>query len=127
MALPSEKGAEGQYQAALAEGKFLIQLCGDCHRHVFYPRQFCPHCDSDALAWVAPSGGATVYSATTVRLKPNAAYNVSIIELDEGVRMMSRVEGVAPDQVRIGMRVSPVVAERGGKPVVVFTMVEEQQ
>ena len=116
-------GAEARYQAALNEGRFLIQRCDGCKRHVFYPRVVCPHCGSASLAWVEPKGTGVVYSTTTVRRKPEAGgdYDVSLIDLDEGVRMMSRVEGVAPTEVKIGMRVRAKVIDNKGAGLVVFT------
>ncbi|MBI2317443.1 MAG: Zn-ribbon domain-containing OB-fold protein [Betaproteobacteria bacterium] len=116
-------GAEARYQAALNEGRFLIQRCEGCGRHVFYPRVVCPHCGGDSLAWVEPKGTGVVYSTTTVRRKPEAGgdYDVSLIDLDEGVRMMSRVEGIAPTEVKIGMRVRAKVIDNKGAGLVVFT------
>ncbi len=114
------RGAEAEYFAALQAGRLMIQRCGDCCRAVFHPRQFCPHCDCADLAWEEASGRGTVHTLTTVRIKPDRPYNVSLIELDEGVRMMSRVDGIAPDAVKIGMRVQARIAEQGGKPLVVF-------
>ena len=116
-------GAEARYQAALNEGRFIIQRCDGCKRHVFYPRVVCPHCGSDSLAWVEPKGTGVVYSTTTVRRKPEVGgdYDVSLIDLDEGVRMMSRVEGIAPTEVKIGMRVRAKVIENKGAGLVVFT------
>lgn len=118
-----QRGAEARYQAALNEGRFLIQRCNDCNKHVFYPRVVCPHCGSAALAWVEPKGTGTVYSTTTVRRKPEAGgdYDVSLIDLDEGVRMMSRVEGLPPAEVKIGMRVRAKVIDNKGAGLVVFT------
>ena len=115
-------GAEARHRAALDAGRFIIQRCEACGRHVFYPRVLCPHCGSLALAWVEPSGNGTVYSTTTVRRKPEAGgdYDVSLIDLDEGVRMMSRVEGVPPQEVRIGMRVKAKLIEAKGARMVVF-------
>ena len=115
-------GAEARYQAALNEGRFLIQRCEGCAKHVFYPRQLCPHCGGASLAWVEPEGTGTVYSTTTVRRKPEAGgdYDVSLIDLDEGVRMMSRVEGVPPQEVKIGMRVKAKLIEAKGARMVVF-------
>jgi len=57
-----------------------------------------------------------------VRRKPEAGgdYDVSLIDLDEGVRMMSRVEGVPPQEVRIGMRVKAKLIEAKGARMVVF-------
>ena len=119
-------GPEARYQAHLNEGRFLIQRCGDCRRHVFYPRAVCPHCGGAALAWVEPSGTGVVYSTTTVRRKPEAGgdYDVSLIDLDEGVRMMSRVEGVPPTEVRIGMPVRARIVDSKGVALVVFVAEE---
>lgn len=124
-----QRGPDRQYADALAAGQFRIQHCGDCSRHVFFPRNICPHCGGDALAWVTPKGTGTVYSASVVRRKPDAGgdYNVVLVDLDEGVRMMSRVEGVAPADVRIGMRVKArVMAAQGDgdAALVVFDPVE---
>jgi uncharacterized OB-fold protein len=115
-------GAERQYFDHLAQGRFLIQHCPGCRRHVFHPREICPHCGGDALDWVAPAGRATVYSFTTVARKPEAGgdYNVSLVDLEEGVRMMSSVVGMPPAQVRIGMAVRASIGERDGAPVVLF-------
>ena len=70
-----------------------------------------------------PKGTGTVYSTTTVRRKPEVGgdYDVSLIDLDEGVRMMSRVEGLAPTEVKIGMRVRAKVIDNKGAGLVVFT------
>ena len=114
--------AQIHYQAELDAGRFGIQQCPSCHSHVFTPREICPHCGAGSLKWVRTPGTGTVYSHTTVSRKPEAGgnYNVSLIELDEGVRMMSRVEGVPPGQVHIGMRVKAQVIQHNGKGLVVF-------
>lgn len=113
-------GVEAAYQKQLDEGRFMIQRCQDCSRHVFYPRELCPHCGSPALQWVAPTGAGTVHAVTVVRRKPDAGgdYNVTLVDLDEGVRMMSRVEGEEP--VRIGERVYARVQRKEGRAMVVF-------
>lgn len=113
-------GVEAAYQKQLDEGRFMIQRCQDCSRHVFYPRELCPHCGSAALQWVAPTGAGTVHAVTVVRRKPDAGgdYNVTLVDLDEGVRMMSRVEGEEP--VRIGERVYARVQRKEGRAMVVF-------
>jgi uncharacterized OB-fold protein len=106
MATPG--GPEKRYLDALAAGCFEIQKCAACSKHVFYPRVLCPHCGADRLDWVAPSGRGTVYSTTVVRRKPadGGDYNIVLVDLAEGVRLMSRVAGIAPEQVQIGMPVS---------------------
>ncbi len=120
-------GVQARHQAALNQGRFLIQRCSGCEQHVYFPRELCPHCGSDAVALVAPSGTGTVYSVTTVRRKSEAGgdLNVSLIDLDEGVRLMGRVEGVPASDVRIGQRVQARVLQReGADALVVFDAVQ---
>lgn len=119
-------GIQARHQAELDAGRFLIQRCADCGRAIYYPRELCPHCGSDALSLVPPAGTGTVHAVTTIRRKPDAGgdYNVCLIDLDEGVRLMSRVEGVAPTDVRIGQRVRARVAKQGEQGVVVFDLAE---
>jgi uncharacterized OB-fold protein len=51
-------------------------------------------------------------------------YNVALINLDEGFRMMSRVEGIAPEAVKIGMRVKFIAAkDEDGNPLAIFNQV----
>lgn len=122
-------GADAQYQAALNEGRFWIQRCGDCAKHIFFPRQICPHCGSASLAWIEPRGTGTVHSTSVVRRKPDSGgdYNVALIDLDEGARMMSRVEGIAPAEVKIGMRVKVKVINDKGNSLVVFERADSAQ
>ncbi|GGH64212.1 hypothetical protein GCM10010975_30790 [Comamonas phosphati] len=114
--------AHTHYQAELDAGRFCIQHCPQCHQHVFTPRELCPHCGASPLRWVRASGLGTVYSSTTIARKEDVGgnYNVALIDLDEGVRMMSRVEGVAPVGVRIGQRVQAHVAQKDGRGLVLF-------
>jgi uncharacterized OB-fold protein len=105
-------GPEQVYKDKLAQGAFELQKCSGCGKHVFYPRVVCPHCGSDRLDWVAASGAGVVYSTTVVRRKPEAGgdYNVALVDLAEGPRMMSRVVGIEPAAVRIGMKVKARIA-----------------
>lgn len=123
-----EGTAQRAYQAALDQGRFLLQRCEACGRAVFFPREGCPHCGNAALLWAAPSGLGTVYSTTVVRRKADAGgdLNVALIDLDEGVRLMSRVEGLAPANVRIGQRVRARVRLDEGRGLVVFDALEPQ-
>ena len=116
-------GILAQHTAHLDAGTFLIQRCKACGNAIYFPREVCPHCGSGDIHFVAPGGMGTVYSTTVVRRKPEAGgdYNVCIVELDEGVRLMSRVTGVVPDVVKIGMRVqarvelTPADVQPGGQ------------
>ncbi len=118
----SPPGIQAQHQQALDEGRFLIQRCGACAAHVYFPRELCPHCGALAPAWVAPAGGGQVAAVTTIRRKADLGgdYNVCLVDLDEGVRLMSRVEGLAPAAVQVGLRVRARVAQQDGRGLVVF-------
>ena len=110
-----------EYQNFLREGRFMIQRCCDSGRHMFYPRIAEPVTGSTNLEWVEASGRAEVYAVTVVRQRPPAAnYNVVMVDLAEGPRMMSRVDGIPPEEVKIGMAVQARVISEGGQPMVVF-------
>ncbi|OYW22076.1 MAG: DNA-binding protein [Burkholderiales bacterium 12-64-5] len=117
-----ELGPDARYAAFLAEGTFRIQRCGGCEAHVFPPRILCPKCGGSDLDWVMPKGGGTVYSCSVIFAKPENGgdYNVSLIDLDEGVRLMSRVESIPPALVHVGMRVRAQVTVSGDAGLVVF-------
>ncbi|NYT23664.1 OB-fold domain-containing protein [Alcaligenaceae bacterium] len=115
-------GPEKFYFDSLGSGRFLIQRCDTCGLAVFYPRSVCPHCGGESLGWFEPTGKGTVYATTTVHPAKDAgqSYNVCLVDLDEGVRLMSRVVDVPAASVRIGMRVTARVEGAGGDAKVVF-------
>ena len=99
------------FASYLAQGRLMLQRCRRDDGYVFYPRVLCPRCGSDELDWVPASGRGTVYATTVVRRRAEAGgdYNVALVDLAEGSRMMSRVEGLPPDAVRIGMPVRAMI------------------
>lgn len=116
-------GVQAWHQAQLDSGRFLIQQDGS--QAIYYPREFSPF-DGSRPQWLEPSGAGVVHATTVVRRKPEAGgdYSVALIELDEGVRLMSRVEGIAPEQVAIGLRVQARVVVQDGRGLVVFDVVD---
>jgi len=99
----------------------MIQRSAATGRHVFYPRIMVPGTGETDLEFVVASGRGTVYSTTVVRQKPpTPSYNVALIDLADGPRMMARVVGLAPEDVRIGMAVQARIIEEDGAPLVVF-------
>ncbi len=116
------KGPEEQFRAYLAEGRFMIQRSTSTGAYVFYPRSFVPGSGETDLEWVEASGEGVVYSTTVNRRSPDkgGSFNVALIDLAEGPRMMSRVTGVAPEEVTIGMKVRAKVEELNGGPAVVW-------
>jgi uncharacterized OB-fold protein len=109
--LPQPDLETQDYWDAAREGKLFIKHCNACGQDFFYPRTYCPKCWSIDTEWKEASGRGRIYTFTVVQqndLPPfndRVPYVVAIVELDEGVRMTSNIEGVAPDDVRCDMRV----------------------
>lgn len=115
-------GAEREFRDRLAQGKFGVQTCLSCSANVFFPRVVCPACGGVSLQWRETQGKGVVYSTTVVRRngRDGGDYNIAIVQLDEGPRLMSRVEDIAPDAVKIGLRVAARIVDAAGTPVVMF-------
>jgi uncharacterized protein len=113
-------GPEAQYRAYLAADQFMLQRGEESGKAFFPPRAHEP-VSGDKAEWFAPSGRGTVYALTVVRKRdPEPDYNIVLVDLEEGPRMMSRVDGIAPDAVKIGMAVQTKIIVESEMPVVVF-------
>lgn len=121
-----ETGPDQAFQQHVADGRLWLQVCADCGKAVFMPRILCPHCSSLALDWAPATGGGTVHSVTVLhrRSKPGEPerqnHAIVLVDLDDGPRMMSRLPDVAPEQIRIGMRVQARIEGEDGTRTVVF-------
>lgn len=115
------KGPEAEFQEFLAAGRFMLQHCPASGRYEFYPRVAEPASGDENLLWIEASGLGMVYSVTLVHPKPPAApYAVALIDLAEGPRMMSTVEGIPLTDIVIGLRVKARIAERDGRHLILF-------
>src|SRR5262245_61600245 len=114
------------YLAHLERNELAYQFSPEAGRAVFYPRVLCPFTGSDRLEWRVSKGLGTVYATTAVHPAEGQPFNVALIDCDEGFRLMSRVEDIPPEQVRIGQRVRFRTHRPGGDepPHPVFTPVE---
>jgi uncharacterized OB-fold protein len=117
-AFPVPDAVTRPFWDGVAEGVLRIQRCRGCDRHVFYPRAVCPFCMDADLEWMEASGAGVVHSFTVVHRAPpdyrdEVPYVVALVDLAEGVRMMTRLVDVAPDRVTVGM---PVEVTIQGEP-----------
>jgi uncharacterized protein len=91
------------------DGRLLVQRCGGCGVLRHPPRPMCPHCHS--LEWEAidASGRGRVYSFVMPHHPPlpffDDDYIVVLVELEEGVRIVSNLVDIEPDAASIGMPV----------------------
>jgi uncharacterized OB-fold protein len=92
-------------------GKLLVQHCRDCDSNIFYPRKFCPECWSGNLDWIEATGKGTIHSFSTAydmvepRFMSDLPYTLAYVDLDEGIRMATRIVECAPEEIAIGKRV----------------------
>ena len=98
-----EKSPFAIFHEHCEKGELAYQVTND-GKAIFYPRVVAPE-TGGKLTWKISKGLGTVYATTTVCPRKGTPYDVSMIDLDEGFRMMSRVENIDPMEVKIGMRV----------------------
>jgi hypothetical protein len=117
------------FEGFLKAGEFRLQTCRSCGRQIYFPRTVCPFCGSVSLEWRPVSGRGVVYSTTTVRQRPDKGgdFNVAIVELAEGARILSRVVDVPPSAVQIDMPVTAFIGEANGAPQVLFRPAERSE
>lgn len=108
--LPQADNVSAPFWAGAAEGKVLYQECPACGHRQFYPRAMCTQCAATP-EWKEASGKGTVHTFTVIRqnwanpFREQLPYVVAMVELDEGVRMMSNITDCDADAVHIGMAV----------------------
>lgn len=97
---------------ATRDERLLVQWCTACEVAIFYPREVCPSCLGTSLEWRESGGQATVY-AVSVQHRPaqpgladRVPYAVALVDLDDGIRMMTNVVGCDADDVRVDQRVA---------------------
>ena len=121
----TEKSPLGTFIDHLKKGELAYQVAED-GKAIFYPRAVAP-VTGGKLEWRVSKGLGTVYSTTVVYYKDEPPLNVALIDVDEGFRLMSRVEDIDPMHVKIGMRVKfrahPGDAKQAPYPV--FTPAED--
>lgn len=99
----AEKSPLGTFLEHMKKGELAYQVT-DEGKAVFYPRAAAPVTGGN-LQWRVSKGLGTVYSTTVIYYKGEAPLNVALVDMDEGFRLMSRVEDTDATNVKIGMRV----------------------
>lgn len=93
--LPEITTVSEPFYKAAKDRRLLIQRCKECNNDIYYPKSVCPHCWSNNLEWYASKGKGKLYSYTIVHagapeeFKEAIPYVIGVIDLDEGVRMIS--------------------------------------
>ncbi|MCG8632345.1 MAG: Zn-ribbon domain-containing OB-fold protein [Desulfobacterales bacterium] len=105
------------YWASLKEHVLSVQKCSNCGLLLHPHRPMCPRCLSSDMGWHVSPGRGVVH--TWVNFVYDRAgypgikcpYVVAIVELDEGVRLLSNIIDMDPADVYIGMPVESVFTD----------------
>lgn len=109
--LPELDGLTKKFYAWCKRGDLRFQRCSACDAWRHVPREMCALCGSFEWTWKRSSGRGTVFTWTTVARPMHPAfaddvpYAPVVIEMDEGVRLVSEVLDCSPDELEIGMPV----------------------
>lgn len=127
--LPSE--FENTFWVGLSEGRFQVTRCEQCDWLQFPPRPVCPGCLSSAVVWQEIEGRGTLYARTRIHAAggPFACmtpYSVGLIDLEEGVRILTRLMPSA-SSLTPGSAVEIAVLDHTDGPLFVAVSVEKDQ
>lgn len=114
------------YERFLDEEKLMGSRCRKCGALSLPPRSICVRCYSSEMEWVAMNGRGNLVAFTSIAIGPpfmikegydrQHPYVCGVVELEEGVRAVSRIEGVdgaKPETIRIGTPVKAAFLHRG--------------
>ena len=109
---PPVTDASAPFWDATRERVLRLPWCVECGEPFWFPREVCPRCLGSAIDWRPASGQGQIY-AFTVENRPTMLpavfgeerYAVALVELDEGVRMMTNVIGCPVDEIAVGQPV----------------------
>lgn len=112
--LPEVQPWSEDFWKATKQHKLLIQECKECKTKIFYPRKFCPECWSSDLSWSEASGKGKIFTFSITmagvekKFADDLPYVLALVDLEEGIRMMTNIVECKPEDVQIGMDVEVV-------------------
>jgi len=110
--IPEPDDASAPFWEAAARHELIVQRCTRCGEFRHPPRPVCPHCNSFEHGWERAAGSGRVWSWVVAHppLLPAfaeiAPYNVAVVELPEGVRMIGRILDCPNGEIAVGLKVA---------------------
>ena len=107
--IPTPEGLNAEFYARAQDGVLHLQQCSDCGLVRHPPRYHCPRCASARFGWRPSAGQGRLFSWTVTHMPfdrgwaEEIPYVTGVLELDDGIRLVGSVEGVAVDELRIGL------------------------
>ncbi|EPR12435.1 DNA-binding protein [Sphingobium indicum IP26] len=125
--IPEPTPETAPFWQGAAEGELRIQRCVRCGSFYFYPRPFCPKCNSDEVEWKPVSGRARLASYI-INYRPSPEFEskdpqiIALVTLEEGPRLCTNIVGVEPepDNLPLGMELQVAFEPRGDQFLPVF-------
>jgi uncharacterized OB-fold protein len=114
------------FWAAAREGQFVIRHCCACGQAQWPPRPTCAGCRGIEFKWRPADSRGTVYSYFVAHKPLHPAFEAEVpyaagsVTLPNGLRMLGRIVGVDPDEVRIGMPVRPRFVRRATDVTLIY-------
>lgn len=127
---PTVDAVNAPFWASVKDRRMALPRCGACGSFHWPPYDRCPHCLADRLDWVPVAGAGRIFSFVVYHQLYHPAfeaalpYNVAIIELDEGPRLVSTV-AAAREHIRIGGRVRAEYQDLGEGNILHLFVIEE--
>jgi uncharacterized OB-fold protein len=109
--LPHGGGRSTEFYSFCRDHELRFQRCTECGTWRHIPRDMCAKCGSFDWEWARSSGKGKLFSWTTAmqpmmpQFKDLIPYSPVIVELEEGVRMVTWISDVKPDELKLGMPV----------------------
>jgi uncharacterized OB-fold protein len=100
------------FWSATERRELVLPWCTSCGKAFWYPRPVCPRCLRPDVEWRPAAGRGEVYAVSVMHrpahpgMAERVPYAVALVDLDEGIRMLTNVVGVDPQEVRVGMEVA---------------------
>ena len=111
--LPDVNEDNRQFWEGARRHELLLQRCGQCGE-TRTGSPICPSCTSLDNEWIEASGRGKVYSWVVVHqrfhfaFEANLPYNVAVVELEEGPRLLTNLVDVEKEEIRLDMQVEVV-------------------
>ncbi|MGQ9638332.1 MAG: Zn-ribbon domain-containing OB-fold protein [Thermodesulfobacteriota bacterium] len=117
------------YEKFLNENKIMGSKCKNCGALALPPRPICISCFGKEMEWVEFKGNGKLAAFTSIAVAPpymvkegfnrNNPYIVGVVELEEGVKTVSRIVGIdakKPEQIKVGTSLNAEFIEKGKGP-----------
>lgn len=124
--LPQVTPLTEPYWSGLKAGELRFQRCGNCRNAWLPAREECPRCLSDVVTWETSAGRARLiswvvyHSAVHPAFADRLPYNVAVVELDEGPRLISNINA-AEERLAIELPLTLSIEPESGVNVARFT------